>query len=48
MNRKMKKYTTPELNVLMVEVESVLCQSLIEELGAGFESWNEEKMPWDE
>ena len=49
MNKTMKKYTTPELNVLTVEMESVLCTSgLVDDLAAGFENWNEEKMPWDE
>ena len=48
MNTKMKKYITPELSTMEIEVESVLCQSLVEDLGAGFDKWNEEKMPWDE
>ena len=47
MNTKMKKYTTPELRVLMVEMESVLCQSdLAGDLGAAFEKWNEEDFEW--
>lgn len=49
MNRNMKKYTTPELRVLIVEMESVLCTSdLAGELAAGFEKWNEEGFEWDE
>ena len=45
----MKKYTTPELREMTLEMESVLCASgLAGDLGAGFENWNEEKMPWDE
>ena len=47
MNTKMKKYTTPELRVLMVEMESVLCTSdLAGDLGAAFEKWNEEEFDW--
>ena len=45
----MKKYTTPELRVLIVEMESGLCTSdLAGELAAGFEKWNEEGFEWDE
>ena len=49
MNTKMKKYTTPELRVLIVEMESVLCTSdLAGDLAAGFEKWNEDGFEWDE
>lgn len=45
----MKKYTTPELQTLIVEMESVLCTSdLAGDLAAGFEKWNEEGFEWDE
>ena len=49
MNTTMKKYTTPELRVLIVEMESVLCTSgLAGELGAAFEKWNEEDFEWND
>ena len=48
MKRQMNKYTTPELHVLKVEMESVLCQSgLVDDLKAGFENWNEDAIEWD-
>ena len=49
MNTKMKKYTTPELSVLTVEIESVLCTSGFPiGQGASIEKWNEDTFDWDD
>ena len=42
MNTQMNNYMTPELQIVELETESVLCTS------GSFESWKNEELDWDE
>ena len=41
-----KEYITPEMNVVDVRTEGLLCNSKLDVKGAGFEDWLEDEFLW--